>query len=118
MKVVLDTNALMLPFQVRLNLDSEIQRILGDAEIYVPSCVLGELKRLARRRWEAKAALRLAEKYRVVDVERLGDSGVMEAAEKLGAYVLTNDEAFISLLRERGIPVIYLRQNHLICEDD
>ena len=118
MKVVLDTNALLLPFQIQINLDSEIRNVVGDAEIYVPSCVLGELKRLSKKRWEAKAALQLAQKYRVVNVEKLGDDGVMEAAEKLGAYVVTQDEELIGRLKRRGIPVIYLRQNHLRAMDD
>ncbi len=118
MRVVLDTNALMLPFQIRLNLDSEIRRVLGEAEIYVPSCVLGELKRLSKRRWEAKAALELAKKYRRVEVSALGDDGVMEAAKKMDAYVVTNDEAFIRRLKAQGIPVIYLRQNRLTTDDD
>jgi len=118
MRVVLDTNALMLPFQVRLNLDSEIQGILGDAEIYVPSSVMGELERLSKRRWEAKAALQLAQKYRRVQVTSLGDNGVLEAAKKLNAWVVTNDEEFISRLRREGVPVIYLRQNHLRAYDD
>ena len=118
MPVVLDTNALMTPFQARLNLDMEIERLLGKTDIYVPSCVLGELKRLAARRWEAKAALQLAGKYRIVEVDSLGDAGVIEAAKKLNAYVFTNDRILISSLRKEGLGVITLSNNHLVILDE
>ncbi len=118
MRVVVDSNALMMPFQHRINLDLELERLLGKFEIYVPSCVLGELKRISRRRHEAKAALQLAAKYSVVKVESLGDKGVMEAAKKLNGMVLTNDRAFITALHREGIGVIYMKQNHLVMYDD
>lgn len=118
MIVVLDSNALLMPFQYNLNLDMEIGRILGHADIYVPSCVIGELKRLASRRWEAKAALQLAGKYRIVEVENPGDRGVMEAAKKLGAIVVTNDRELMNILKKNGIKIISMKQNHLVMEDD
>ena len=118
MKVVVDSNALLMPFQYNLNLDIEIQRLLGNAEIYVPSCVLGELEKLSRKRWEGKAALQLAQKYRIVEVNNLGDKGVMEAAEKLNAKVVTNDRELIEKLRKSGIKVIFMKQNHLVMDDD
>ncbi len=118
MRVVVDSNALMMPFQYRINLDIELERLLGKFEIYVPSCVLGELKRISRRRQEAKAALQLASKYPVVEVASLGDRGVMEAAKKLNGMVLTNDRALITALHREGIGVIYMKQNHLVIYHD
>jgi hypothetical protein len=118
MKVVLDTNALMSPFQYNINLDLELQNLLGNPEVYVPSCVLGELKRLSRQRWEARAALKLTQKYKVVEVQALGDSGVIEAAENLGAYVVTNDQGLIERLKAKKIGVIHLKQNRLVMQDD
>ena len=118
MIVVLDSNALLMPFQYNLNLDMEIERILGPAEIYVPSCVIGELNKLAKKRMEARAALQLAGKYRVVEVNERGDRGVMEAAKKLGAVVVTNDKEFMKILKKNGIKIIFMKQNHLVMEDD
>ena len=112
--MVLDTNALLLPFEYGLNLDIELERILGTPDIFVPSCVAGELARLSKTQREAKAALQLMEKYRIVEVEALGDNGVIEAGEKLGAYVLTNDRELIGRLRERKLGVITLKSNHLV----
>ncbi|MCD6275720.1 MAG: PIN domain-containing protein [Thermoplasmata archaeon] len=118
MRVVLDANALMMPFEYKINLDLELLRLLGKYEAYVPSCVLGELERVARRRWEAKAALQLADKYRRVEVESLGDRGVIEAAKKLKAAVVTNDRVLINKLIKEGIAVIFMKQNHLVMVDD
>jgi len=118
MNVVLDANALMMPFEYRLNLDLEIRNALGDADIFVPSCILGELERLSKKRWEAKAALQLAGKYKIINVENLGDKGVLEAAKKLNAYVVTNDRAFARILKKEGIKVLYMKQNHLVIEND
>ena len=118
MNIVLDANALMMPFEYRLNLDLEIKRIVGEAHIFVPSCILGELERLSKKRWEAKAALQLAKKYEIIDVEKLGDNGVLEAAKKLNAYVVTNDRALARILKKEGIKVLSMKQNHLVIEND
>jgi len=106
-KVIVDTNGLMMPFQFGINLDYELQRLLGKYEIIVPSCVIEELKRI--NRWEAKAALQLAEKFKKIDTEKKGDEGIIEIAEKTRGYVLTNDRELRKKLRERGIKTIYLR---------
>ena len=37
MRVVLDANALMMPFEYKINLDLELLRLLGEYEAYVPS---------------------------------------------------------------------------------
>ena len=118
MNVVLDANALMMPFEYRLNLDLEIRNTLGDANIFVPSCIVGELERLSKKRWEAKAALQLARKYEIINVENLGDKGVLEAAKKLKAYVVTNDRALARILKKEGIKVLSMKQNHLVIEND
>ena len=72
------------------------------------------MKRIAKRRWEGKAALQLASKYRTVEVSSKGDDGVIEAGKKLNAYVLTNDRNLIKRLVDCGIKVITLRSNHLV----
>jgi len=41
--VLLDTNALLMPFQFQVHLEAELHRVLGDVEIAVPSPVLSEL---------------------------------------------------------------------------
>ena len=118
MRVVVDSNALMMPFQYKINLDLELMKVAGKCEVYVPSCVIGELKKLSKKRWEARAALKLAEKYSKIEVGNSGDLGVEEAAKKLGAGVVTNDKELKSKLLRKGIPVIFMKQNHLVIVDD
>jgi len=106
-KVVLDTNALLMPFEVTINIDLELQRLLGSCEIYVPGPVIGELKRIESK--HARAALSLASKYRIAETSRQGDEGIIQVATELDAYVLTNDRELRSRLRKLGIRTIFLR---------
>lgn len=116
-RVVLDANALMLPFQFRINLDAELARILGDCDVFVPSSVLRELERVATRDRKGKAALALAAKYAVREVRGSGDRAVIAAAKDLGAHVVTNDRPLLAALRAHGIPRISLRsKSHLVVE--
>ena len=118
MIVVLDANALMMPFEYRINLDSELRKLVGDVEIYVPSCIIGEIKKLAAKRWEAKAALKLLKKYKICKTDSMGDEGVVECGEKLKAIVVTNDKKLQKKLKEKGIKIIYLSNYHLMIEND
>lgn len=105
--VVLDTNALLLPFERSVNLDAQLRSLLGSCEILVPGPLIGELKRSPSK--HAKAAISLAFHYTVVDTEATGDEAVIELATKHDAYVVTNDRVLIARLRERRIKVILLR---------
>lgn len=108
--IVLDTNALLMPFQFNINLDDELERLFGDVgSTYVPSSVLQELKGLGK-----KGPLKLSEKYKSIDVEKKGDEGVLEAAERLDGVIVTNDKDLKKRALDRKIPVAYLRsKSHL-----
>jgi len=115
--VVLDANALMLPFQFRVNLDAELVRLLGACDVFVPSSVLRELERLAARDRDAKAALALAAKYAVHEAPGIGDAAVVAAAKDLRAHVVTSDRGLLAVLRAERIPRITLRsRTHLVLE--
>lgn len=114
--VVLDANALLMPFQFRVNIDIELKRLLGEMPIFVPSSVLGELSGLADK--SAKAALSLARRYQIVETELRGDDAVLSIAEQRSAAVLTNDRELIRRLRERGIPVVRLRGERYLVLDE
>jgi rRNA-processing protein FCF1 len=107
-KVVFDTNALLMPFQFKINLDKELQRLLGSFEAFVPSSVLEELKRTKPERL-AKAAMALASKYKVFKTEEKGDAAILSVAERLKAVVVTNDKELGSKLKALKLPVVSLR---------
>lgn len=110
--VVLDANALLMPFQFRINIDAEIARLLGDVPVLVPSSVIDELSNLEDK--EAKAAAALASKYEVVKTDMRGDDGVVDAALQLSAAVVTNDRELISKLKSRRIPILRLRSGRYL----
>ena len=115
--VILDTNALLMPFEMRINIDLEILKLVGDARIIVPGPLVGELKHLDHK--FSKAALQLARKYEIYQTEETGDKAVIEAALRTDGYVLTNDKELRTKLRTLGIPMIYLRSGtHLILEEN
>lgn len=109
MKIVLDTNILLLPFTTNINLDMELNK-LNFTEIYVPTCVMQELKRLALKNSNAKSAFLLAQKYSTVKTVKAGDAGVIEAALKLRAAVATNDRELRRILKEKDIIRVIPRQ--------
>ncbi len=71
--------------------------------------MLLELKSLARRDAKARAALELATRYRVVEVDGRGDVAILGAASERHAVVVTNDRGLRRQLRKTGLPVIYMR---------
>lgn len=115
--VILDANALLMPFQFRVNLDLELERLVGECEVIVPSSVLGELRKLEATTKGAKAALSLAQKYTIIEVEGSGDASLISLASDRNGIVVTNDKVLIDELKQSRIPVIYLRsKTHLVIE--
>lgn len=93
--IVLDANTLLMPFQFRLNLDLELERLVGPARVVILSSVAGEVKNLAQGgNRHAKAALLLLSKYEMVMVPGCGDDAIVEFSRKNpGCIVVTNDKA-------------------------
>ena len=105
--VVFDANALLMPFQFGMNLDMEIEALIGEFHGVVPSPIIGEVRKNGGK-W-AKAAVSFARRYEVVRTEHMGDASVIEVAKKTGGIVVTNDEALQKKLRMEGIPYMYMK---------
>ena len=117
-KVILDSNFLMVPFQFNLDVFQEIEFLLQKkVDFIVPSGVKSELTALSARGGEGAAeaslALQLASRCRVVEValesNETVDDAIVKAAQKLGAFVATNDIELKSRLKLLKVPVVYLR---------
>jgi rRNA-processing protein FCF1 len=105
--VLLDTNAIFLPFREALPLTTEVDRMLPGAELALPSSVRDELNRLVERGVPHAAAARaFAQRLRVVPSKGRGDRGVLEAAVRLRATVVTADGALADSLRRAGAAVL------------
>jgi len=118
--VILDVNALMMPFQFKINLDLELKRLLGDCEMIVPSQVLGELRNLSKAHPEAKMAMTLSKRYHTVESpEGTPDESIASLAKNTNSYVVTNDRGLIDRLKAERVKVIRLRsRSHLVLEGD
>jgi len=119
-KVIIDTNALMVAEQFGVDIFGELIR-LGYIEWIVPAQVRGELLSIAERakkgrdRTAARVALGLAGQCKVVGIDNCpADQAIVDLAEKEGAAVFTNDRALKKRLFSKGITVIYLRQGRYL----
>lgn len=129
-KVILDSNFLMIPFQFNLDVFQEIEFLLQKkVDFIVPSAVKSELTGISSRGGEGAAeaslALQLASRCRVVEVtldaNETVDDAIVKASQKLGAVVATTDIALKKRLRDpvasvslegarwHPVPVIFMR---------
>jgi uncharacterized protein len=118
-KVLLDTNALMVPEQFGVDIFSEMLR-LGYAEYLVPEAVLRELRVLAQKadkgldKLAAKVGLGLAKRCIVIGFGEYADLALENLALRENAAVFTNDKELKKRLIRKGITVIYLRQGRYL----
>ncbi|MGQ9625209.1 MAG: type II toxin-antitoxin system VapC family toxin [Candidatus Bathycorpusculaceae bacterium] len=120
LKLILDSNALFVPLQFKIDIFEELRTLLKrnfEPILLVP--VLRELEKLANRgspkmRRNASYALRLAEKCKIVNVDETDifspDDAIVKTATEWGCPVFTNDRRLRKRLRDINVPVIYVRQ--------
>jgi len=118
MKVIIDTNAFMVPVQFGLDIFRELRR-LGFKDFIVPSSVVRELngiKKLARGKdkMSANVGLGLARECSEIITEGNADDAIVELAVKEKAAVFTNDAELKKRLCSKDITIVYLRgMDHL-----
>ena len=120
LKVVLDSNFLFLPSQFRLDIFEELANLLNQRfEPILLSSTQKELQGLAKsnspkKGKQALLALKLAEKCRVIPVEKRSgetyDDVIVRVAAEWRSPVATNDRELRRRLRNLRLPVIFLRQ--------
>jgi rRNA-processing protein FCF1 len=113
--VLVDANALLLPFTSHFRLEEEIYSQVDGARVLVPSSVLGELERVADRgNVNARAAREFARRFEVASTDVPGDDALVELGRRLKGWVLTGDRALRVRLLEAGVPVLFPRgKSHL-----
>jgi rRNA-processing protein FCF1 len=108
MDIVLDTNALLLPFTEGTDLEGELE-LQGSFTMVVPSSVTAELDQLARGTGKTGAAARGAKRYmtrcRIEKVTLPGDDGLLELARRLNGAVLTGDKLVQKEAKKSELPV-------------
>jgi len=120
LKVILDSNALFVPLQFKIDIFEELRTLLNiKFELVLLSPIRKELEIIAEkgppkmRKWTSYA-LKLAEKCAFLEVEeknaRSPDDAIVEVAKRWNCPVFTNDRELRRRLRNISVPVIYVRK--------
>ena len=119
-KIILDSNALFVPLQFKIDVFEELKRLLNvNFELVLLSPVRRELERLAEKGSPKMSknisyALKLAEKCKLVEVNEKTavstDDIIVKTAQEWKSPVFTNDKQLRKRLRDINVPVIYVRQ--------
>ena len=121
MKVLVDTNGLMVPAQHGVDVFDELQA-LGYDGCVVPSAVRDELVALKSRlrgedRAAAAVALSLLDRCEVVEAPGNADDVLLRLAKEMRAPVLTNDAGLRRRLKEAGVKAIFMRGRQKLAEE-
>jgi len=124
LKIILDSNALFTPLELKIDIFEELRRLLNrNIEYILITPVKVELEMLANKsqyklRQQANFALKLSEKCKTVTVtvsdKCTTDDAIVEIARKWKSPVFTNDSELRKRLRDISLPVIYVRQKSRI----
>ena len=121
MKVIVDTNGLMVQAQFGVDVLDELGR-LGYDECVVPTAVLDELEALRKKvkgadKVAVAVAQALAKRCQLADAPGNADDVIVGLAKKMDADVFTNDAALRKRLRSEGIKTVFLRSKHKLETD-
>ena len=119
-QVILDTNFLLLPFELNIDILGEFERILDiNYELIVLEEVFKELDKLQEKNkgkiiTNIKNALEFSKrfktiKYNLEENEKIDDLIIRYALEH-PTIVATNDKMLKKRLREKRIPIIFTRK--------
>jgi len=120
LKVIIDSNALFIPFQFKIDMYNELKQLLNrNFELVLISPVKRELERLATKsqpkmQKNASLALKFAEQCSYFEVgeasQETTDDLIVKVACEWKAPVFTNDKLLRKRLRDINVPVIYMRE--------
>ncbi|MDY6930942.1 MAG: DNA-binding protein [Halobacteriota archaeon] len=113
-RVIIDTNALMIPANFNLDIFSELER-LGFEEFLVPTAVVRELEKLLNKlkgkdRVAVSVALSLLDRCEIIDANGYADDVIIDISRDRDAAVFTGDKGLKRRLISCDITVVYLRQ--------
>jgi len=118
-RVILDSNALFVPIQFKIDIFQELKTLLNrNFKPVLLKPIQKELERLEREgspqtRKKASHALKLAEKCIIVAIKEetaSPDDIIFQTARRWNCPVFTNDRELKEKLRNINVPVIYVRQ--------
>lgn len=123
-KILLDTNILLAPYQFKVDIFSEIERICNfNYRLYVLDKTIDELKDVigkqrGKHKEAAKIALQLLDLKKVKIIKtnsgKKTDDIILDYAKKEGCLVATQDKDLKRRLINHGIEVIVVRQKKFL----
>ncbi len=115
-RVILDTNFVLVPFQFKLDIFSELGEIVPSAKIFILDKTLEEIKKINKGYY-----LSLVKKFinlkKITILETTESSGVDDLLViygKKGYIIATNDKELKSRLEKNKISYIYMRQKRTL----
>ena len=115
MKIILDTNFLLVPSQFKVDIFSEINNICNfKYSIYILDKTVDELNKIVdeqkgKHKEAAKLALKLI-KFKKIKIIRTKEGSVDDLLLEQDAVIATQDKALIKKLKNNKKKVIQLRQ--------
>jgi len=127
LKVIVDSNFLMIPSQFHLNIFKELQRVLNrDIKIIILLPIYEELLNISKNsgpklKKQAEMTLKLIEGFEIINIRpncsENVDDFIAHIAKKWDCPVATNDRKLRKKLRDINVSAIYLRhRTHLEVE--
>ena len=131
--IILDTNALFIPFIFKINIDSELRRLFGDYQLIIPTCVRQEILKIKDRekygamafelanrkpgpKWYLELEKKILDEHITTDhnndfndISNSTDQEILVIAKAINGIVVTNDRAFLKTLHSNGITTISTR---------
>ena len=121
MKILVDTNFLLLPAQFRIDIFRELRK---HGSLATLDACIRELERISKGRGKSAMHARLAlavikkKKIRIIKskTRQSADTALLNHAKKYNYAVATNDRKLIKRLKNNGIKIIRLRQKKYLVE--
>jgi rRNA-processing protein FCF1 len=114
-KILLDTNFLMVPFQLGINIFSEFDRVMQKPyQLITLKAVKDELEKIAKTgkgsdKSAAALGIQLARNIEVIDSDKKGDGAILDYAKATECIVATNDSELRKGLGKAKVQTIFVR---------
>jgi rRNA-processing protein FCF1 len=111
--VLFDTNALLIPFQFKINPYEQVRDLVPKAELLTLKECIAELKGLKPGKWEEILSIGKNNGLKVVGSGINGlsvDDTIVEYAKKHGAMVFTQDKLLKKKVLKSNLRLVIMRQ--------
>ena len=115
MKVIIDTNVFLVPFNYKVDVITGIKNLVQNAELVTLDATLRELSQHKNKK-AVKLALSIIARNDVKIESGVGntDNAIIRYAEKNKAMVFTNDAAMMERCEKKGIKVLFVKKNKFV----